>query len=146
MAQKWYAGLAGGFLGGLVFGIYMQAAGMLESVAMLVGSDNPGVGWGIHLIISLLFGLAFAAGSQYVKNKIVYAVTFGVAIWIIGPLLIMPLMLGMGQLLTAAFAPAQLMSLVTHLVFAGITAVTFHYLNSPKLRVIKRDRGGSSAA
>lgn len=46
--------MLGGLAGGLAFGILM---GMLRMVASMVGSSSVWVGFGVHLMISVLIGL-----------------------------------------------------------------------------------------
>lgn len=42
--------------GGLVFGVLMAMMGMLPVIASMVGPDSAVVGFGIHLVISVLIG------------------------------------------------------------------------------------------
>jgi uncharacterized membrane protein YagU involved in acid resistance len=111
-------GAAGGLVGGVLFGIMMTAMGMMEMVAGLVESDSVGVGWAVHLVISVVFGLAYAlllgtATTGYGRRAWLGA-AFGVAVWILGALLIMPLWMGMTPLV---LGEPQMMSLVGHLAY-----------------------------
>ncbi|AOM84082.1 hypothetical protein [Salisediminibacterium beveridgei] len=123
-------GVIAGLTGGLIFGILMQMMGMIEMIAMMAGSSSLFVGWLIHMIISIVFGVSFTVLAPKFNNLPLFTILFGVVIWVIGPLVIMPMMLGMGTMLMNAFAMDQLMSLGTHLFFAVIVAVVYKLLTS----------------
>jgi len=118
-------GVIGGVIGGILFGLFMQMMGMIGMIASLVGSESLVVGWIVHLIISVIFGVTFALAHLVISNVWTLAVLFGIGIWIVGPLVVMPLMMGMGTNLANAFAPDQLMNLVTHLFFSFVLAIVF---------------------
>ncbi|WP_187254499.1 hypothetical protein [Alkalicoccus halolimnae] len=118
----------GGIISGVLFGIMMQMQGMIGMAAAMVGSESTVVGWFVHMVISVIFGISFVMLTFFIRNMWTAAVVLGIGIWIAGPLVIMPLMLGMGTMIGQALAPDQLMSLVTHLFFAFITAVVVNVL------------------
>jgi hypothetical protein len=125
-------GVAGGIVGGIAFGVLMAIQGMLPMVAALIGSDSAVIGFGVHLAISagagLVLGLAVAAVPALVASPLVAAATgalYGVAWWIVGALILMPLMLGMGAMVLV-IEQAQLMSLMGHLVFGIVAALVVH--------------------
>lgn len=119
------AGIIGGVIAGIVFGMLMQMMGMISVIASMVGSESTFVGWIIHMIISIVFGIGFGIivkkNGSYYKISIIY----GVVLWIVGPLVIMPMMMGMGTNLPQAFTSDQLMNLMTHVFFALILAVVY---------------------
>ncbi|MFC7322481.1 hypothetical protein [Halobacillus campisalis] len=121
-------GITGGVIGGILFGIIMQMQGMIVMLAGTMGSESAVMGWMMHMIISVIFGISFAILTFVIKNIWALAIVFGIGIWIVGPLVIMPMMMGMGTNLANAFTPDQLMSLVTHLFFSFIVAVVFNLL------------------
>ena len=96
------AGVAGGLAGRLAFGIIMQVTGIVLLVAALVGGSTASVGWGVHLAISVLFGLIYVAlfrrwlGPAGVT--IVLGLSYGWFWWVLGGLLIMPTWLGSPEL------------------------------------------------
>jgi hypothetical protein len=59
LVNRGLAGIVGGLVGGVAFGILMQLTGMIPMVAMLVGSDSAGIGWLVHLVISAGIGASF---------------------------------------------------------------------------------------
>lgn len=114
-------GVLGGLTGGVVFGLMMQAFGMMPMVAMLVGSEAVAVGWVVHLVISAIFGAVYgliagappmAAGMQLAMGA-----AYGLVLWVVGPLLLMPARLGMDLFLINEMS---LRSLMGHLVFGVI--------------------------
>lgn len=89
------AGIIGSLVGGLIMAIPMGMMGSLPGIASMVGSDSAIVGFTVHMIISLIFGIAFAIFTGLIKfHPAVTGAIFGVIIWVIGPLLLMPMMTG----------------------------------------------------
>jgi uncharacterized membrane protein YagU involved in acid resistance len=113
-------GALAGLAGGVVFGAMM---GMLPMVAMLVGSTSAAVGAVVHLVISAGLGVLFALVVPSLRTGMMLAAgaVYGVVWWVLGPLLIMPALLGMTRMIFAVDTPA-LMSLVGHVLFGVATA------------------------
>ena len=122
------ASLIGSTVAGVVFGIFMQMMGMMPVLASMLGSESLVIGWIMHMMISWIFGLGYGAMTLLSSRYYVLGVLHGVIIWIIGPLLVMPMMMGMGPMIGEMFASAQLMSLLTHLAFSLILAAIFSRL------------------
>ena len=122
------AGILAGLGGGLVFGGMMAMQGMLPMVAMLVGSENPIIGFGVHMLISAvigaIYGLVAARLPQSYGVGIVAGAVNGVIWWVLGALVMMPMMLGMNEMVFQV-GPMQWMSLVGHLIFGVIAGVLF---------------------
>ncbi len=122
-------GVIGGVAGGLVFGGMMAMMGMLPMVAMVVGSKSAVVGFLYHMfnsvIIGAVFGLIFGALSHAYGQGAIWGLLYGAVWWVLGPMILMPLMLGMGLQFGAALTPPMLMSLVGHLVYGIITALVY---------------------
>ena len=122
-------GIAGGLAGGVVFGLLMQAMGMIPMVAQLVGSSSPAVGWLVHLAIASFIGASFALlfGGlvRTVVSGALYGLGYGVVWWILGALILMPARLGMPvfQLNTTTWQ-----SLVGHLLYGLVLGVVFAQL------------------
>ena len=119
------AGVVGGFAGGLVFGMLMAVMGMLPMVAMLVGSESAWIGFGIHMTISIAIGLGLTVLfgnvllTSYLRGLLV-GMVYGAIWWVLGPLLIMPLMVGMPVFTVDTTA---LFSLMGHIVYGGVLGV-----------------------
>lgn len=124
LGRRVAAGTTGGLAGGLVFGLLMAMMGMLPMIASMVGSDSAWVGFGVHLVISVLIGLGLTvpfAGLlvSYGKGALI-GLAYGALWWVLGPLVIMPLMLGMPLLTMDAMA---MLSLMGHLVYGLVLAL-----------------------
>lgn len=123
------AGVAGGLAGGVVFGLMMQMMGMLSMVAMLVGSESAAVGWLVHLAISTFIGgtyaLVLAPWAGRPASGAVLGLGYGAVWWVLGPLLIMPAMMGMGVFMINARA---WQSLLGHLMFGVVLGVVYALL------------------
>jgi uncharacterized membrane protein YagU involved in acid resistance len=121
LTRAWQ-GVVAGIAGGIVFGALMAMMGMMGMIAMLVGSESAAVGWLVHLVISAFYGALFAVivpttlGTGALLGA---GAVYGIVLWLIGPLLIMPAMLGMGLFM---FNTMTMMSLVGHLLYGLIVA------------------------
>ncbi|MDP9407800.1 MAG: DUF1440 domain-containing protein [Actinomycetota bacterium] len=96
----------------------MQMMGMMGMIAGLVGSQSVAVGWVVHLLISAVFGAAFGVllGSAVkgVGSGVGLGAVYGVVLWVVGPLLLMPAMMGMPLFMINSMT---LSSLLGHVVF-----------------------------
>lgn len=124
LGRRAAAGVTGGVAGGLVFGLLMAMMGMLPMVAMLVGSDSAVVGFAVHLVISVLIGLGLTvpfAGllTSYGRSALI-GLAYGAVWWVLGPLVIMPTMLGMPMFMIDTTA---MWSLMGHLVYGAVLAL-----------------------
>lgn len=117
-------GIAGGLVGGVVFGLMMQLMGMLGMIGMLVGSESLVVAWLVHLAVSAVigagFGLLLAPRVHGVGTGAALGAAYGLLWWVLGPLLLMPAAMGMPLVAVDAVA---LQSLVGHLVFGVVLGV-----------------------
>ena len=139
LAQRIVGGVIGGIIGGLVFGAMMAMMGMLPMVASVVGSKSAVVGFIYHMfnsvIIGAVFGLLFGALSRTYGQGGLFGIIYRVIWWVLGPMILMPLMLGMGLQFGAASTPPMLMSLVGHLVYGLITGLVYvGYVHSRSAR------------
>lgn len=111
-------GVAGGIVGGAVFGVLMQMMDMIPMVAALAGGSSTGLGWAVHLTISVFFGAAFGLlASRWLGSLATATVAgagYGLVLWAIGPLLLMPAKLGMPLM---EFSTTVWQSLMGHLVY-----------------------------
>jgi hypothetical protein len=127
--QPIIVGALAGIIGGLVFGM-MMALMMPEMIGM-IGSllGVPSLGWAVHLLFSAIIGAGFGlvAGSRVSSwgAAIGLGLAYGFVWWILGPLLIMPIWMGMGPMIGQAFSLPNLMSLMGHLVFGLVTGAAY---------------------
>lgn len=127
MTDRLVAGTVGGLVGGVVFGVMMHAMGMIAMIGGLVGAVGVATGWIVHLFISAAIGVGYALtfglrDPGYVASA-AYGGLYGAIWWVLGPLLLMPLFMGMG-----AFPPIgqdQIMSLVGHLMYGLVLGLVF---------------------
>lgn len=138
-------GIAAGLVGGVVFGIMMQMMNaptpdggempMMAMVAKVVRSDSMVVGWLYHLfnsaVIGAIFGWLLGSRSHAVSAGLGWGAAYGFAWWILGGLILMPLLLGMpafAPLLMAPMRPVAMGSLVGHLIYGVILGGGFAML------------------
>ncbi len=122
-------GAIAGLVGGVLFGLMMGMMGMLPMVAGLVGSNNAAVGFVVHMVISAIigagFGLLFGGRVSTLQDGALWVAVYGFIWWILGPLLIMPTMMGMGPQFGMALSMPMLMSLVGHLLYGIATGLAY---------------------
>lgn len=127
-------GALAGVVGGIAFGILMAMMGMLKMIASIIGSQSTAVGWVIHLMISAMIGIGFAIVfhnlTETKSRSVMAGLIYGAIWWVLGPLTLMPLMMGMGLQWSAAAASAAMPSLVGHLIYGLILGWTYSYLAS----------------
>ena len=122
------AGIAAGLIGGLVFGVMMALMGMLPMVGMLVRVESAVVGFVVHMLISggigAVYGLVAARLPQSAGVTAVAGIANGVIWWVLGALILMPLMLGMTEMIFV-IGSMQWSSLMGHVIFGVIAAFAF---------------------
>lgn len=131
-------GVIGGLVGGVVFGVMMGMMRMLPMVAKLIGSESASVGFVVHLVFSSIIGVIFVTVLPYVGVAVAdlgdwlsalgYGLVYGFAWWILGPLLIMPVWLGMPPQLSGEGIKKAMPSLLGHLVYGALLGLTISYL------------------
>jgi uncharacterized membrane protein YagU involved in acid resistance len=114
-------GVIAGLAGGVVFGMLMAMMGMLPMIAMLVGSSSALVGAGVHLVISAGIGAVFGLLAPHTGwgGLLAAGAVYGMAWWVLGPLVLMPAMTGMPLLVINMTAVA---SLLGHVIYGLVTA------------------------
>jgi hypothetical protein len=122
------AGAIAGLVGGAVFGVMMGMMGMLPMVGMLVRQENAVIGFIVHMIISAFIGAVYglAAGRMALNavSALIGGVINGVVWWVLGALVLMPLLLGMTQMVFV-IGQAQWMSLLGHIIYGLVTSFVF---------------------
>ena len=129
--RKILAGAAGGLVGGAVFGMMMAKMGMLPMIGKMVGVPTVAAGWIVHLAISAAIGASFGVLLGWLVtgriSGLVFGTAYGAAWWLLGPLTLMPLMMGMGLGVNwnLAAAEAMLPSLLGHAVFGLVMGPSY---------------------
>jgi len=124
---KW--GAAAGLAGGFLFSLVMMAVGFLPKVAELVGGASPALGFVVHMLISALigmsYGLLFRHESPDFGSGVAWGLVYGLIWWFVGPLTLMPILLGGTFTWTTEAAGSLLPLLIGHLIYGAATAVVF---------------------
>ena len=142
MQSRIAASIVAGVVAGLVFGVMMHMmtaptpdGGRMPVIAMvgqIVGSPSVTVGWLYHLfnsaVIGAIFGWLLAPRVHGYGAAFGWGTAYGFAWWIVGGLVLMPVLLGM-----PAFAPLMMPemrmvavgSLVGHLVYGLLLGGVF---------------------
>jgi hypothetical protein len=142
MQSRIAASIVAGVMAGLVFGITMHMmtaptpeGGRMPVIAMvgqILGSPSVAVGWLYHLfnsaIIGAIYGWLLGRRARAYGSGFAWGATYGFVWWILGGLVLMPMMLGM-----PAFAPLMVPdmrmvamgSLVGHLIYGLILGGLF---------------------
>ena len=128
------SGVVGGLAGGVVFGMMMAMMGVLPMIGKMVGHPSAVAGFAMHMMISAGIGASFAVLFGRVVNAarsgLLAGMFYGGAWWVLGPLILMPGMMGMGfgANLNVAAATAALPSLMGHLVYGVVLGLVHGWL------------------
>jgi hypothetical protein len=127
-------GIVAGLIGGLLFTVVMVQIGFLPTVARLVGATSPVTGFLVHLVISDLIGVSYAVlfrrQSYDVRSALGWGVSYGLFWWFLGPLTLLPLLLGAPPNWTASTAMGLFASLVGHALYGAGLGVTYYVMES----------------
>ena len=122
-------GAAASLVGGLLFSLIMVATGTLPEVAGLMGRSSAPLGFVVHLAISVLIGMSYGVLFRHEApdfgSGIAWGMLYGLAWWFIGPLTLMPILLGEPFVWTTDAAGSLLPSLIGHLIYGAATASAF---------------------
>lgn len=122
------SGAVAGLAGGAVFGMMMGMMGILPMVGMLVRQENAVIGFIVHMIISAFIGAVYGlvAGRFAVTatTALIGGIVNGIVWWVLGALILMPLMLGMSQMVFV-IGQTQWLSLMGHIIYGLVTAFVF---------------------
>ncbi len=122
------SGAIAGLAGGAIFGMMMGMMGMLPMVGMLVRQENAVIGFIVHMVISAFIGAVYGlVAGRFAVNAttaLIGGIINGVIWWVLGALVLMPLMLGMSQMVFV-IGQAQWLSLMGHIIYGLVTAFVF---------------------
>lgn len=145
-------GILGGLAGGVVFGLMMGMMGMLPMIGGMVGVPSAAAGFVVHLMISAGIGAAFGAllgpHVEEIRDAVGAGTVYGATWWLLGPLTLMPLMMGMGLGVNWSLEAARgaLPSLMGHLIFGGILGFTYFRLSRQSDSRLAAGAGRAAAA
>jgi uncharacterized membrane protein YagU involved in acid resistance len=129
-------GAIGGLLGGLVFGAMMAKMGVLPMIGKMVGQPSAGLGFLVHMANSAVIGAGFALVFHRFSTRITrglrYGLLYGGVWWVLGPLTLMPLFLGMGLGVNwnAAAAAPMFPSRIGHLMYGAVLGISYSWLQA----------------
>ncbi|MEU4313976.1 hypothetical protein [Nocardia sp. NPDC024068] len=127
-------GIGAGLVGGAVFTAVMVAVGFLPTVAALAGSESVGVGLILHLLISMTLGAGYAIlfrGRSFdAAAGIGWGVSYGLLWWVLGNLLLLPLLLGELPQWSAEMVAAAFPSLIGHLLYGAALGLVYQRLEA----------------
>jgi len=127
-------GVLAGLIGGLLFSLIMFQIGFLPAVANLVGSSSPITGFLVHLGIAILIGISYALlfrrHSYDISSALGWGLSFGFFWWIMGPLTLMPALLGLGLQWTLDAATIAFPNLIGHLAYGAGLGITYYILEA----------------
>jgi hypothetical protein len=142
LRSKLGAGIVAGLIAGVVFGMMMQMMSaptpdgmqmpMMAMVAKVVRSDSMVVGWLYHLfnsaVIGGIFGWFLGDVAVDYPHGLGWGAAYGVLWWVLGGLVLMPVLLGMPAFAPLTMPPMRMVamgSLVGHLIFGLILGGVF---------------------
>lgn len=144
MRRALMAGAVAGLFAGFFFGVTMQVmmaptpdgakVPMMALVAQVVGSNSLAVGWLYHLFNSAVIGTIFAwlfGAVTRLDQALVLGSVYGTLWWVLGGLVLMPLVLGMPAFAPLRMEPMQpvaLGSLMGHIVYGVFLGASFVWL------------------
>jgi len=116
-------------VGGVLFSLIMVATGTLPHLARMVGSTSPALGFLLHLCVSIpigvTYGILFQRESPSAGAGIIWGMVYGLVWWFLGPLTLLPVLLGESFSWTTTAASAALPQLIGHLLYGASMALVF---------------------
>jgi hypothetical protein len=155
MQSRIISGGLAGLSAGVVFGVMMQMMNaptpqggqmpMMAMVAMVVGSSSLVVGWIYHLFNSLVIGAIFGwlIGDRVISmgSGLGWGVLYGVAWWILGAQILMPLALGMSPFASIMMPSMRMVamgSLIGHMIYGLMLGGLFAVISARLARPVAR--------
>ena len=134
LSKRIMSGIYAGLAGGVVFGLMMTTMGMMPMIGKMIGQPTLLAGWIVHLLNSAMIGAGFAVvlgrRAESVGGGLRWGLAYGGVWWLLGPMTLMPLFLGMGFGVNwnAAAAVKMFPSFIGHLVYGTILGVGYSML------------------
>ena len=123
-----------GLVGSLLFSLVMLQIGFLPNVANLIGATSAVAGFFVHLGIAVLigtsYGVLFRRQSYDVGSALGWGVSYGFFWSILGPLTLMPVILGTAPQWTVEAVATTFPNLIGHLAYGAGLGVIFYLLEA----------------
>lgn len=125
-------GALAGLIGGLVFGAAMIQLGMLPTVGSLLYTESGVAGFIIHMLLAAILGVGFSLLVWHQRGgageMLFWGLTYGALWWFLGPLTLLPLLLGQGLMWDIHAAQTVFPSLPGHLWYGATMAIVLTLL------------------
>jgi uncharacterized membrane protein YagU involved in acid resistance len=126
--QSLGCGAAASVAGGLLFTLVLLLTGSLPHVASIVGGSSPLLGFIVTMTMSALIGMSYGVLFRYEApdfgSGVAWGLVYGLVWWFVGPMTLMPIVLGGTFDWTVQTAGALLPLLIGHLIYGAATAMT----------------------
>lgn len=137
VGQSLLPGAAAGSAGGILFGMAWLELGMLPSIASLARTDSEVVGLVVHMVVAAIVGagLGLLVSARWsLVDSLFWGIAYGAFFWFLGPLTLVPIILGSVPAWDVAAAQAGFPSLLGHIVWgaaAGLALVLIRAWRTP---------------
>lgn len=138
IAKSIFFGITAGLVAGLVFTSFFLMSGMAEAVGSMIGLPNKLGGLIAHTLISIAGGVIFALLlGQLIHSwttSIIWGILFGVALWLIGPMTLLPYILTNTPIFskwTLIDLQANIPMFIGHVIYGAVLGIIFYALESP---------------
>jgi hypothetical protein len=122
-------GAAAGLAGGIASSPVLLVTGALANIGMAVAGGRS---LAVHLLVSALIGMSygvlFRGEGLSLRVRVPWGCLFGLIWWYVGPMTLLPLLRTGECDWSAGAASALLPLLIGHLIFGGVTAAVFLWL------------------
>jgi len=122
-------GAAASVVGGILYTAVLLATGSLQEMANVLGRSSLAFGAIVNMIVSafigISYGLLFRHEAPDDASAVAWGLVYGLLWWFIGPMTLLPILLGGTFSWTTGTAASLLPSLIGHLIYGAGTALTF---------------------
>ncbi|MGB0387779.1 MAG: hypothetical protein ACPGWR_23420 [Ardenticatenaceae bacterium] len=122
-----------GTIGSLFFLSGIDVGGFFPLVAGLAGSGSPELGQFLHYIIGTIigitFGILFHRDVRQVGTGVIWGLNYGFVWWIVGPLTLMPWIMGKSASWELSASKDVAASLMAHLLYGTIVGWCYTLVN-----------------
>jgi len=135
LARAVIVGGLGGLIGSWVFARGVDTAMFFPLIAGLMDSTAMGFGRFLHyaigITIGISFGLFFSRDIRAVGSSLVWGLDYGLVWWIVGPMTLLPILLGMETRPDWSLQAAQskVPALVAHMLYGAILGLFYGLTN-----------------
>ncbi|SEP09028.1 hypothetical protein SAMN05216388_103225 [Halorientalis persicus] len=139
--REWVSGAAAGLAGGAVMGVLFSVLvpPVIEAgIPALFGLSGGLAGWVVHMSLSAVFGVGFAAlvtltplskDTDAPLQLVGAGLLYGAVLWIVAAAIVMPLWLtAVGFPMAPPLPNLDAMSLVGHLAFGTVVGLFYSYV------------------